>query len=225
MAYQNQWRNGIQDLFKMTGRETLFETLVVDIITGKFKPRQRLVERDLVAQFGLSRTPVREVIRKLENLGLVQCSPNRGAMVTDFTPHDIEDLYLLRINLERLAAKFSFSNLGAKEIQTLEEINHQFQFSLKKQNLLHLIEKDRQFHRVICEASRNKFLIQVIDELRLKSYIVGYQAWTDPDRVKASMNGHREIIKALKDKNREKFQNMIELQLIAAKAYYLENLR
>lgn len=215
----------VYNLFEMTGRETLFDTLVVGIITGKFRARQRLVERDLVAQFGLSRTPVREAIRKLENLGLVQCSPNKGAMVADFTPHDIEDLYLLRINLERLAAKFSFSNLGAKETETLEVINRQLQFSLKAHNLLQLIEKDRQFHHVIYEASRNKFLVQVIDDLRLKSYIVGYQAWTDPYRVKVSINEHREIIKALKKKDREKFQSMIEQQLIAAKAFYLENLR
>ena len=209
----------------MIGTQTLFDTLVVSIITGRFKPRQRLVERELVAQFGVSRTPVREAIRKLENLGLVQCFPNKGAMVTDFSPNDIEDLYLIRINLERLAAKFSFSNLGPKEILRLEGINHQLRACLKENDLIQLIEKDKQFHHILYEASRNKFLVQVIEELRLKSYIVAYYAWTDPDRVKVSIDEHKEIIKALKEKDREKFLNLVEHQLISAKAFYLDNLR
>lgn len=202
----------------------IFETLVVGIITGRFKAGQRLIERDLVAEFGLSRTPIREAIRKIENLGLVQSFRNKGAVVVDFTPHDVEDFYMVRINLERLAAKFSFSNLGPKEIRTMERINFQLKESLKRNNLLQLIEKDREFHHVIYEASRNKFLIEVIDNLRLRSYAVGYKAWSNANRVKASISEHRDIIKALKERNREKFQNLIELQLTAAKAFYLENL-
>ena len=209
----------------MTGYETLFDTLMVGIITGKFKAGQRLIERDLVAEFGLSRTPVREAIRKLENLGLVQCFRNKGAVVADFTPRDIEDLYLLRINLERLAGRFSFSNLGKNEIGRLKEINRQLQLCLKGSNLLQLIEKDKQFHHVIYEASGNRFLVEVLEQLRLKCYIVAYYAWADLNRVKLSIDGHREIIKSLKEKNREKFQNLLEQQLVSAKAYYLENLR
>jgi len=225
MVYQNLQSNGIQSLSKMTGPGALFETLVVGIITGRFKAGQRLIERDLVAEFGLSRTPVREAIRKIENLGLVQCSPNKGAVVTDFTPHDIEHLYLLRINLERLAGRFAFSNLRQNEIDSLKEINRQLQLCLKSSNLLQLIEKDKQFHHIIYEASGNRFLVEVLEQLRLKCYVVAYYAWADPNRVKLSIDGHREIIKSLKEKNREKFQNLLEQQLVSAKAYYLENLR
>ena len=209
----------------MKEKQTIFDSLVAEIITGKFKPGVRLVERELVAKFGVSRTPVREAIRRLEEIGLIQCFPNRGATVTDLSPNDIENLYLIRLNLERLAAKFAFSNLGPNEIATLERINQELRGPLKLNNLLRLIEKDKQFHHVIYEASGNRFLVEIIEGLRLKCYIVAYYAWGSPNRVRASFEGHKEIINSIKRKDREKFQNLLEHQLVAAKSYYLENLR
>jgi DNA-binding GntR family transcriptional regulator len=201
------------------------ERIVTQIITGKLKPGERLVERDLVSEFGVSRTPIREAIRKLENLGLVQCVPNRGAMVADFSPNDIESLYFVRIQLEHLAAKLSFSNLGPKEIKELQVINSRIQSSQKKDNLHAIIENDFKFHNVIYQATFNKFLIQVIQALRLKSYIVPFCRWTDPDESKSGVTEHKEIIKALKERKREKFQHFAVHQLIAAKTCYLNNLR
>ena len=208
----------------MNKENPISEILVNHIITGKLKPGERLVERNLVSQFGASRTPIREAIRRLENLGLVQCFPNRGAMVADFSPNDIENLYFLRIQLEQLAAKLSFSNLGPKEIRTLQEINRQIHLFQKRNNLHAIIENDYRFHNLIYEATMNKFLVQVIQTLRLKSYIVPFYRWTDPREAKIGIVEHREIINALKERNREKFQHFAVHQLIAAKTCYLNNL-
>jgi DNA-binding GntR family transcriptional regulator len=203
-------------------KQSLFDLLVAEIITRKFKPGERLVERELVTHFGVSRTPLREAIRRLEEIGLVQCFPNRGATVIDFSPTDIENLYLIRINLEHLVAKFAFSNLGANEIAAMERINQELR---TPNNLIRLIEKDKQFHHIIYEASGNRFLVEIIEELRLKCYIVAYYAWGSPNRVRTSFEGHKEIITSIKNKDREKFQNLLELQLVAAKSFYIQNLR
>jgi len=218
-------QNGIQSA-TLVENQTPFEAILVSIITGKFKPGERLVERDLVDQFGVSRTPVREAIRKLESLGLVQCFPNRGAVVTDLSPRDIEDLYFVRLHQERLAAGLAFYNLGSEELERLRAINRELQLCLKKKdNIRELIETDRRFHRTIYEASKNRFLIQVIDDLRLKCYTIAYFAWTHAERVNASVEEHREIIKALKQRNRLRFQNLIEHQLVSSKMFYLESLQ
>lgn len=209
----------------MRNKQDVFDSLLVDIITGKFKPRERLVEHELATKFRVSRTPIREAIRKLEVRDLVECFPNRGARVKDFSLTDIEDLFYVRINLERLASKLAFSNLGPKDINTLKEINRELRYFLRKHDLLRLIEKDRQFHNTIFKASRNDFLIGVIGELRLKSFIVAYYVWSTPHRIKVSISEHHEIINALKGGNRDKFQNLAEHQLVSAKAFYLENLR
>ena len=203
-------------------KQSLFDLLVAEIITRKFKPGERLVERELVTHFGVSRTPLREAIRRLEEIGLVQCFPNRGATVIDFSPTDIENLYLIRINLEHLVAKFAFSNLGANEIAAMERINQELR---TPNNLIRLIEKDKQFHHIIYEASGNRFLVEIIEELRLKCYIVAYYAWGSPNRVRTSFEGHKEIITSIKNNDSEKFQNLLELQLVAAKSFYIQNLR
>ncbi|MGD0237809.1 MAG: GntR family transcriptional regulator [Syntrophorhabdales bacterium] len=202
-----------------------FDALLAGIVTGKFKSGSRLVERDLVPQLGVSRTPVREAIRKLESLGLVRCLPKRGAVVTELSPRDIEDLYFVRLHQERLVAKLSFFNLGPEDIKNLQVINRELRLSFKKKdpNLREMIEKDTQFHQTIYRASNNDFLIQVINELRLKCYVIAYYAWRNPERVRRSIEEHNEMIKALKQKDRVRFQNMVEHQLIAAKAFYLEN--
>ncbi len=204
--------------------QTPFDAILMKIVTGKSRAGDRLVERDLVAQLGVSRTPVREAIRKLESLGLVRCFHQRGAVVTEYSPSDIEALYFVRLHQERLAAKLSFYNLGPQDIKELQKINRELQACCKgNDNLFELIERDRQFHQTIYRAANNTFLIQVIDDLRLKCYAVAYYAWMDPERVKASIEEHREIIKALKQKDRMRFQNLIEHQLTSAKSFYLEN--
>jgi DNA-binding GntR family transcriptional regulator len=206
--------------------QTPFDAILVSIVAGKFKPGERLVERDLVARFGVSRTPVREAIRKLESLGIVRCFPNRGAIVADLSPTDIEDLYFVRLHQERLAARLAFYNLGAEEIGKLQNVNRELQLALKKRdNICELIEKDREFHQTIFRASKNKFLIQVIDDLRMKCYTIAYHAWTGSERVFTSIEEHKEMIKALKQRNRERFQNLIEHQLVAAKMSYLDSLQ
>jgi len=121
-----------------------------------------------------------------------------------------------------LVAKFAFSNLGANEIAAMERINQELR---TPNNLIRLIEKDKQFHHIIYEASGNRFLVEIIEELRLKCYIVAYYAWGSPNRVRTSFEGHKEIITSIKNKDREKFQNLLELQLVAAKSFYIQNLR
>jgi DNA-binding GntR family transcriptional regulator len=205
-------------------RKDISDELVAKILSGKFKPRERLIERNLVAEFGVSRTPIREAMRTLEKLGLVECFPNKGAVVKDFTPKDIEDLYFIRVFVEGLACMLSFSNLGVEEIRALGEINHELQVLMKTDNLSRLIEKDREFHYTIYKASGNDFLVQVIDELRLKSYIVSYYSWADQDQIKLSIAEHKGIIEALRQKNRDKFKNLVKQHIVLKKMLYLENL-
>lgn len=208
----------------MTINQTPFDTVLVGIVSGRYKAGGRLVERDLVAELGVSRTPVREAIRKLESFGLVRCLPHRGAVVTELSPTDIEALYFVRLHQERLAAKLSFYHLGPDDIEELKEINRELQLCHKNHHdLFELIQKDREFHQAIYRASRNDFLIRIIDDLRLKCYTIAYYAWRDRERVKLSIEEHKDIIKALKQKDRAWFQRLIEHRLLTAKSFYSEN--
>ena len=81
----------------------VFEQIEAAVMSGRYKPRQRLVERQLEKEYGCSRTPIREALRLLEYAGLVQTEPNRGAMVRDFDVEDVYALYVVRLPLEKLA--------------------------------------------------------------------------------------------------------------------------
>ncbi len=209
----------------MEKNQTPLDAILMNIVLGRFKAGDRLIERDLVAQLGVSRTPIRQAIQKLESLGLVRCFPKRGAVVTEFSPTDIEALYFMRLHQERLAAKLAFHNLGPDDIASLQAINRDLQTCLKKdRNLFEMIEIDRKFHHTIYQASGNRFLTQMIDELRLKCYVIAYYAWRDIERVKRSVEDHREMVRALKRKDMLRFQSMIEQQLVSAKAFYLDKM-
>ena len=210
----------------MAATQTPLQAILMNIVTGKYRAGDRLVERNLVPDLGVSRTPVREAIRKLEGLGLVRSVPQKGAVVAELSPADAESLYFLRVHIERLAAGLSFYNIDKDDLEELRRINRELRQCPKKQaNLFEMIERDRQFHQTIYRASKNRFLIEVIDELRLRCYVIAYYAWTNPGRIKASVDEHREIIKSLKQKDRLRFEGLIEHQLTSAKLFYLEAMR
>ena len=201
-----------------------FDAILTDIITGKIRPGDRLVERDLVTKLGVSRTPIREAIKKLDSLGLVRCIPNKGAVITKLSPVDAEDLYSVCLPLERLAARLAFPNIGDAAVAELDSINRALGLSVGKlENIFEMVWNDRRFHQIIYQATKNRFLIQVMDELRMKAYVIVYYAWRNTDRVVASIAEHGEIIRALREKDRTRFVNLLEYQLVSAKSFYLEN--
>lgn len=110
-----------------TIRQLLFEHLRHLILTGRFETGQKLVEEELAEQFGVSRTPVREAIRKLEIEGLVRYQPRRGVIVTGFSPEDVDEIYAAREVLEGLAARLAAKHGTDAEIaelgRHLEEMN------------------------------------------------------------------------------------------------------
>ncbi len=205
----------------MATNQRIFDAILTEIASGKIKAGDHLVEGDLAPMLGVSRTPVREAIRRLDSFGIVKCSPNKGAVVTKLSPGDIESLYTVRLTLERLVAKLSFPNIGPEQVERLKQINGKLQLCSKKGSAVDLIENDRHFHHTIYEASNNLFLAEVLTELRLKAYVIAYHAWSNPERIKTSITEHAEIIGAVEHGKKAMFQSLLERQLIAAKAFYL----
>ena len=91
------------------------------ILSGYFKPRERLVERDLLTHFDVSRTVIREVLKILEGKGLVKITPYRGAIVVDLTAEDVEEIFFLRLKLEAIAAGLVVKNIAPYRGPTSEK--------------------------------------------------------------------------------------------------------
>lgn len=147
-------------------REVIFNTLREAIIVGELKPGERLMEVQLADKMGVSRTPVREAIRKLELEGLVEMLPRKGAHVADLSVKDIMDVLEVRSTLDGLASSLSADRITDDEIKELKHVLSQFTNHVEKENIQGLIKKDVEFHDIIYRSSRNDKLIQISNNLR-----------------------------------------------------------
>ena len=147
-------------------REVVFNSLREAIISGELEPGERLMEVQLAEKMGVSRTPVREAIRKLELEGLVIMIPRKGTHVAELSSRDIIDVLEVRANLDGLATALATDRITPEELKSLELASRQLEINIKKQNIHGIIKKDVEFHDIIYTASRNERLINIIFNLR-----------------------------------------------------------
>ncbi|MFZ5351244.1 MAG: GntR family transcriptional regulator [Bacillota bacterium] len=147
-------------------REVVFESIRNAIISGTLKPGERLMEVQMAERLGVSRTPIREAIRKLELEGLVVMLPRKGAYVADLSIKDITDVLEIRAALEGLAAGLAAMRISDEEIEDLETTAVRFHKAIENDNFEVMIERDIEFHEIIFKATRNEKLIQLSNNLR-----------------------------------------------------------
>ena len=194
------------------------------ILSGQFKPRERLIEMDLISRFGVSRTVIREALKRLEAKGLVRATPYRGVVVSDLTVEEIEEIYFIRAELEKIAARLVLENITQEEIQKLKKLAKEVERHLREKSH-QMIEVDSEFHRMIFKACHNNYLYEMIDYLRTKAHIVRFNAWSLPHRIEQSILEHREMIKAIENRNLSQFEKLIVKHLIFSKDSYMSQLK
>ena len=189
------------------------------ILSGAFKPRERLVEMDLISRFNVSRTVIREALKRLEARGLIRMTPYRGAMVADLSEEEIEELYYARMEIERIAARLILENIHPGEIQGLKALLRELEGHLRRKTP-QMIEKDLEFHRAVYRTCRNRYLCELIDHLRTKAHIVGYSAWSFPQRIEQSIREHRQILRAIEDRNRSRLEKLVVKHITFSRKSY-----
>lgn len=184
-------------------RERIADRLRADIIKGIYPDGERLIEPKLAEMLGISRTPIREALRQLENEGFVEIVPRKGAVVKELTLKDIDDLYAIKANLEGLAAKQATKNISEKNIEKLKQINEKFyKISLNKGNIVEeYLKYNIDFHNIFIIQSKNEKLIEILNGLdknfqRLRTILV-----SKADRAEDARKEHTEIIKAFASKD------------------------
>ncbi|MDS1030293.1 GntR family transcriptional regulator [Bacillota bacterium LX-D] len=182
-------------------REIVFEALREAIISGSLKPGERLMEVQLAEEMGVSRTPVREAIRKLELEGFVVMLPRKGAYVADISSKDIADVYEIRSALEALAAGLAAERITDEELEELQRILVKVSESAESHDLETLINVDTEFHDVLYKASRNERLVQIISNLREQIQRFRSQTLSYPGRMKNALEEHKKIVEAIADRN------------------------
>jgi DNA-binding GntR family transcriptional regulator len=194
------------------------------ILSGQLKPRERLIEMDLISRFGVSRTVIREALKRLEAKGLVRTTPYRGAMVADLTVKEIEEIYFVRAELEKIAVRLVLKHITQKEIQNLKKLSKEVESHLREKTH-QMIEVDSEFHRMIFRACRNSYLYDMIDFLRTKAHIVRFNAWSLPHRIEESILEHKMMIKAIEKRDLEELEKLVLQHLAFSKNSYLTQLK
>ncbi|NLW06924.1 MAG: GntR family transcriptional regulator [Clostridia bacterium] len=194
--------NGKLDNYKPL-REIVFEALREVIIKGQLKAGERLMEVQLAEELGVSRTPVREAIRKLELEGLVVMIPRKGAYVADMSVKDIADIFEIRAALESLAAGLACESITEEEMEELERMLIKFAECVHKGELEKLVEADTQFHEIVYRASRNKRLVQIISNLRENIQRFRAISMGMAGRMRETLEEHKRLVEAINARNVE----------------------
>lgn len=178
-------------------REIVFEALRNAIIHQVLKPGERLMETQLADELGVSRTPVREAIRKLELEGLVVMVPRRGAYVAGISMQDIHEVFQVRGALEALAASLAAERITPEELEDLERQLVKEAEETETNNLKSIVQIDTSFHDIVYKAARNQRLIQMINNLQEQLQRFRSASLARPGRSKTALVEHKNIAEAL----------------------------
>ena len=182
----------------MSNPQTAYDKLLTAIETGQIDPGTRLLETELAIKFGVSRTPIREAIRKLESEGIVRHMPRVGAVVRKLGQQEIVELYEMRIVLESTAAEMAAQHASVAEIDTLAALNDDM---VTTDDFIEVAQINRQFHLCIVDAARNQFLIHCYNDLSNTLMLLGKTTLESKQRIEVVSKQHQDIIQALRDRD------------------------
>ena len=171
------------------------------IVTGRFKPGEQLKEEDISQRLGISRPPVREALKLLEAIGLVQRKPRRGVFVPEMTEKDMWEVYTLKASLYEMATTFAMDVISEKQLRDLESYVHRMEACVKKDpvDLLRYQDLHKSFHRLIMAIAGNARLERFASSLHNQVTPFSYKSLQDKDHLHSSVQYHKNIVKAMRE--------------------------
>jgi DNA-binding GntR family transcriptional regulator len=182
-------------------RQEAYQKLRNWILEGILAPGVQLRDKDLAEQLGVSRTPIREALLRLEDEGLVQTKPNRSTLVSSIDFHSAFHLYSIVWTLEPLALSQAFGSLTEAQTQAMVEANERFLQKMNKGDRLGAVDADNDFHSVYVKLSQNSELVKIITEVKNKLKRLDLYYFDKVKDAVLSYEEHRQIIEALKKKD------------------------
>ena len=183
--------------------DQVFEKLERDILSGKYPQGEILSELRLSGELGVSRTPIREAIRKLELEGLVTMIPRRGAEVAQITEKNLRDVLEVRRALDALAVELACERITEDELAELKKACENFELETRRGNANQVAQADVELHDIILKASGNERLMQMISKLSQQMYRYRLEYVKDEANYKRLIAEHRVIYEAIRNRDRQ----------------------
>jgi DNA-binding GntR family transcriptional regulator len=209
---------------KSLGQHVL-EKLKNAIIQGHLPAGNRVVESRIAEALGISRTPVREAIHKLEREGLLKKLPQGGFLVAGLTREDIEETFGIRSVLESYAAKLAAMNHQADEIDPLERKIDEFEVALDEGRMEKLLRINTEFHDLLYALSRSPRLIKMINDLREQIYRFRGIILKMEKMAKVSNQDHKKMLSAMKKRDAERVELLVREHILRGQRIVLEELK
>jgi DNA-binding GntR family transcriptional regulator len=194
---------------------------------GSLKKGDRILEEPMCRAMGISRTPLREALRILSSEGLVELIPNRGAFVAQPSLRDIEELFYVMSILEGTCARVCAEKLNDEGLKRLDDVFRKLEKHFRAEDRERYMAVNHRFHSLVQELAGNKVLSEVIDGLRQKILLHRYRQIYQPNRLDESMEEHRDLQRALRERDPEaacrSMQEHLTRQLNALKSVYSES--
>lgn len=205
-------------------RELVCENIRQAIIDGTFSSGERLMEIQLADEMGVSRTPVREAIRKLELEGFVVMIPRRGTYVADISIRDITEIYEIRTCLDVLSAGLAAERITDEELEALNRLLVEIGQYIAENNMEKIVEADTAFHDILYQASRNERLRSIINNLREQLTGIRGRSMSYPGRLVETMDEHRALVDSIAARDVERAQNAARVHIENAEHTLMKSL-
>ena len=206
-------------------REIVSDALRQAIRDGVLPPGERLMEIPLAEELGVSRTPIREAIRILEQEGLVVMIPRRGTYVADMSLKDVTEVFELRSILEELAAELAAERITNEEIEALEQHLVEIGNYMNEKNLDKVVQADILFHEILYKASRNDRLVEMIHNLREQTLRFRTLSMSQTGRLAKTWDEHRQLVEAISDRDVERARQIARIHMEESEKTLLEGMQ
>lgn len=199
----------------------IIDQLEEDIVFGRRRPRERLVEDDLVAEFDAKKHVIRQALADLEQMGLVERIKNKGAIVRDYSPEDVRQIFSVRKLLEAEAVRQIALPADPELIDALEDVFAQHSEAVDGADLQRAFRTNIQFHQILFSACGNPYLTEAIKQFALKAHAIRSYSLGDADTLRKARDDHRRMIDSLRASDRDALVNTCEKHLEPAQKAYI----
>ncbi len=195
----------------------IFNILRDDILNGRYKEGEKLVEAKLAEDLGVSRTPVREALKQLELDGIVENLPNRGVIVMGISMQDIEDIFEIRSAIEGISARWAADRITDQELGALKETYELMEFYTFKKDLEKFAEINTKFHEIIYKATKSRYLEQVLKDFQYYMKKTRIKSLQVEGRINDSLAEHKIILEAFLARDKKKAQEALTIHICNSK--------
>jgi DNA-binding GntR family transcriptional regulator len=207
------------EIMMKISNQTLHEQVAVliqeMIHSGELRRGQKINEILLSESMGVSRTPIREALRLLNSQGVVDLVPHKGAFVSQFSIKEIDDMFQVMAVLEGMCAELAAAKINDAGLKKLESLQKELERHYKAKDHKSYVQTNNKIHALIQDISGNDSINGVIKGLRQKILLFRYKQLYEPERFKKSIQEHRDLFKALQEKNPKKAKNVMKRHLLA----------